>query len=70
MQKSGQVETIVDAPIAEVWEVVRDVERVGEWSHECVGISWLGDERPPSPALGSEVGTSRASSAGDGSARS
>jgi hypothetical protein len=25
-----------------VWEVVSDVTRVGEWSHECVGARWLG----------------------------
>ena len=32
----------VDADIDEVWDVVRDVTRVGEWSHECVGAAWLG----------------------------
>ena len=32
----------VDADIDEVWDVVRDVTRVGEWSHECVGAEWLG----------------------------
>jgi hypothetical protein len=44
VQKQGHIEVVVDAePEPEaVWEVVRDVTRVGEWSHECVGAEWLG----------------------------
>jgi hemerythrin-like domain-containing protein len=41
VQKSGQVEVVVDVAPAAVWEVVRDVTRVGEWSHECHGAVWL-----------------------------
>jgi hypothetical protein len=37
----------VDAGIDQVWDVVRDVTRVGEWSHECVAAAWLGDARAP-----------------------
>jgi hypothetical protein len=32
-----------------VWKVVRDVTRVGEWSHECVGAAWVGDATAPVP---------------------
>ena len=39
----GHIEELVDAGIDDVWAVVCDVTRVGEWSHECVGASWLGD---------------------------
>lgn len=42
VQASGSVSVTVDAGIDEVWDVVRDVTRVGEWSHECVGAQWLG----------------------------
>jgi len=42
VQKAGRTEVVVDAPIEAVWDVVRDVTRVGAWSHECVGASWLG----------------------------
>ena len=42
VQKAGRNEVVVDAPIDAVWDVVRDVTRVGEWSHECVSASWLG----------------------------
>jgi len=43
VQKSGSTAVLVDADIGAVWAVVRDVTRVGEWSHECVGCTWLGD---------------------------
>jgi uncharacterized protein YndB with AHSA1/START domain len=36
----------IDAPIEEVWEMVSDVTRVGEWSGECRGCVWEGrDDR-------------------------
>ncbi len=34
-----------------VWEVVRDVTRVGEWSHECVGARWLGGATTATPGV-------------------
>ncbi len=43
IQMENSVAVTVDAGIDEVWNVVRDVTRVGEWSHECVGAAWLGD---------------------------
>jgi hypothetical protein len=43
VQLQNQVAVTVDADIDDVWQVVRDVTRVGEWSHECVGASWVGD---------------------------
>lgn len=42
VQMENTVAVTVDADIDEVWDVVRDVTRVGEWSHECVGAAWLG----------------------------
>jgi hypothetical protein len=41
VQKAGQCQVPVDAPIDAVWAVVRDVTRTGEWSHECVEVAWL-----------------------------
>ena len=38
---SGQCQVSVDADLDAVWDVVRDVTRVGEWSHECIGVAWL-----------------------------
>ena len=42
VQLENSVAVTVAADIDDVWEVVRDVTRVGEWSHECVGASWRG----------------------------
>jgi hypothetical protein len=49
VQKRGRTDVTVDADREAVWEVVRDVTRVGEWSHECVGASWLGDATVATP---------------------
>jgi hypothetical protein len=42
VQKSSCVSVVVDAPVAAVWQVVSDVRRTGEWSHECRSGEWLG----------------------------
>ncbi|MEZ5116527.1 MAG: SRPBCC family protein [Candidatus Nanopelagicales bacterium] len=42
VQKASRVEVLVDATVQQVWDVVSDVTRVGEWSHECRGARWLG----------------------------
>ena len=39
--RTGDVVTVVGAPIDAVWKVVTDVTRVGEWSHECRRVEWL-----------------------------
>ena len=49
VQLANRVAVTVAADIDEVWEVVRDVTRVGEWSHECVSASWLGEADAPIP---------------------
>jgi hemerythrin-like domain-containing protein len=41
VQKHGHNEVIVAANPDVVWNVVLDLERVGEWSHECRGCSFL-----------------------------
>lgn len=48
--RSGDVEAVVDASPEQVWAVMSDVTRIGEWSRECLGADWLGD------ATGPEVG--------------
>lgn len=42
VQSANTVEVTVAAPVDAVWDVIRDVTRVGEWSHECVGAKWVG----------------------------
>ncbi len=45
----GSTAVVVDADIDDVWEVVRDPTRVGEWSHECVAGEWVGDATEARP---------------------
>ena len=49
VQMSGRCQVTVDADLDAVWDVVRDVTRVGEWSHECVGVAWLGGATAATP---------------------
>lgn len=49
VQKNSRVEVVVDATVSQVWAVVSDVTRIGEWSHECHAARWLGDANGPSP---------------------
>src|SRR3954447_17333877 len=41
LPKNGSVEAWTSATPDEVWAIVADVTRVGEWSHECIGARWL-----------------------------
>ncbi len=36
-----EVEILVDKDPAQMWDLVTDVARIGEWSPECVSASWL-----------------------------
>jgi len=47
--KSGHAEAMSEAPPGAVWQVVADVTRAGEWSHECRRVSWLGAAAAPAP---------------------
>jgi uncharacterized protein YndB with AHSA1/START domain len=40
---------VVDAPVQQVWDVIVDVTRVGEWSHECRTARWLGGAQAATP---------------------
>ena len=42
VRRADRVDVLVPADPAQVAEVVRDVTRVGEWSHECRGAAWMG----------------------------
>lgn len=51
VQMTGQCQVTVDADLDAVWDVVRDVTRVGEWSHECVGVAWLDGATAATPGV-------------------
>jgi hypothetical protein len=49
VQMENRVAVTVEADIDAVWKVASDVTRVGEWSHECVGATWLAGASAPVP---------------------
>ena len=49
VQKQGHVEVVVAATPDQVWRVVSDVTRTGEWSHECRTVEWVGGSTTARP---------------------
>ena len=49
VQKTACVEVVVDATPDQVWDVVSDPTRTGEWSHECRSVDWVGAVREARP---------------------
>jgi len=49
MRREGEASVTIEAPAESVWAVVADVTRVGEWSGECRGCTWLGGADAPVP---------------------
>ncbi len=41
VHRSGRVEADVRATPTQVWQLLTDVPRIGEWSHECRTAQWL-----------------------------
>ena len=58
LMKSAEVSVVVDADPADVWAVVSDPTRTGEWSEECYEVTWL--DGATGPAVGARfLGRSR-----------
>jgi hypothetical protein len=49
VQQHGHNEIVVAAAPDAVWDVVIDLTRVGEWSHECLECTFLGDATRAEP---------------------
>ena len=41
MRRACEAQITIEAPPQEIWDVVSDVTRVGEWSGECQGCEWM-----------------------------
>src|SRR5690625_2257941 len=39
----------IEAPAEQLWDMVADVTRMGEWSPECYRCRWFGREKQPVP---------------------
>src|SRR5262249_61988118 len=46
---TAAAEEVVDARPEQVWDLVADVTRTGEWSPECIRAAWLGAPGRPQP---------------------
>ena len=46
-QFEDQVSLMFGGSVEQVWNVVSDVARIGEWSPECYQISWVDGARSP-----------------------
>ena len=51
VQKTGHTEVVVEADPAAVWDVVLDVTRTGEWSHECRSVALLDGATQVAPGV-------------------
>lgn len=51
VQRTGRTEIVVPVAIDDVWSVVCDPTRTGEWSHECVDVRWLGGATVAAPGV-------------------
>ena len=47
MPTSLRAEAVVGATPGEVWDVLTDVSRIGEWSHECHAAAWAAPSEGP-----------------------
>lgn len=39
--RTGEIHLKVQAPPEKVWELLANLDRMGEWSPECYSVSWL-----------------------------
>ena len=51
VQKRSCVTVVVDARVHDVWRLVSDIRRTGEWSHECRSAQWLAGADVAAPGV-------------------
>jgi hypothetical protein len=49
VRRDCQARITIEAPVEDVWNVISDVTRVGEWSGECRRCEWVGDSARLAP---------------------
>jgi uncharacterized membrane protein len=45
--RQGEVKLHINAPANPIWDVLADVQRMGEWSPECYRVRWLDGASSP-----------------------
>ena len=51
LMRNGRVEATTRATPDQVWAVIADITRVGEWSHECTVGEWLDGAVAAAPGI-------------------
>jgi hypothetical protein len=51
LPRSGEVEAFAAAPPEAVWPIVADLTRIGEWSHECGHVEYVGGATAAAPGV-------------------
>lgn len=51
LPRHGAIEVVVDAAPPQVWSVLADVTRTGEWSHEAQANEWLDGATTAAPGV-------------------
>lgn len=49
VRRDCEARITIEAPVEDVWNVISDVTRVGEWSGECRRCEWVGDPAKLAP---------------------
>lgn len=47
---SDEVSTVIDAPAEQLYDMIADLSRMGEWSPECAAVEWI--DGATGPAVG------------------
>lgn len=47
MRRESEARINVNAPAEDIWRVISDVTRIGEWSGECLKCEWAGPTAGP-----------------------
>jgi uncharacterized protein YndB with AHSA1/START domain len=58
--RQGEVSVHIDAPPEAVFDVLADIERMGEWSPECYRVEWLNGAASPAKPGARFKGSNRA----------
>lgn len=45
--RAGRVAMRIGAPAQVIWDLIANLERMGEWSPECYRVAWLGGATSP-----------------------
>ncbi len=45
--RTDRAEIVIDAPAEQIYDLVADLPRMGEWSPECTAVEWTGDSAGP-----------------------